>query len=257
MEDYSIINLLSGTTTSNLEELPSLQIVYPQAERTQEAAVIVLPGGGYSHLAPHEGLPVAEWLAKAGYTAFVLRYRHGLDYPHPTPLEEGQRALRLVRSLIQSGEIKAQALGVLGFSAGGHLASTLATHFSPGGLSSDHPAGNNPLRPDFQILIYPVITMGSGGHEGSRLNLLGKRPSQEKINLLSNEKQVTPATPPAFMFHSTQDQVVPVKNSDLYIASLRAAGVPCEYVRGSFGPHGIGLHSCWSEACLSWLNNIL
>jgi acetyl esterase/lipase len=253
--------LLSGKAITpaiaEQDEIPSLQVVYPENAKIKRAAVIVLPGGGYSHLAQHEGLPVAEWLARAGYTAFILRYRRGPAYPHPIPLEDGQRALRLVRSLIQSGTVNAQTVGVLGFSAGGHLASTLATHFTPEELLADPATKAKPLRPDFQILIYPVITLGPEGHARSRLNLLGEQPSADEINLLSNEKHITPETPPAFLFHSTEDQGVPSNNSDLYAASLHAATVPYKYVRGKFGPHGIGLHSSWAGACLDWLEDIL
>jgi acetyl esterase/lipase len=236
------------------QDVPTLQIVLPAPEKANRVAVIVLPGGGYANLAPHEGLAVGKWLAAAGYSAFVLAYRRGPAYPHPVPLTDALRAIRLVRSRAAGWNLNEDRIGILGFSAGGHLASTAAAHPGLPKAEAADPVERVSARPDFQILIYPVITMHRAwGHEGSRLNLLGSAPSAELVELLSNENRVTAQTPPAFIFHSTLDEAVPVENSDKYAASLEAAGIPYRYVRGGYGPHGIGLDPSWTGECLSWL----
>jgi acetyl esterase/lipase len=234
-------------------DVPALQVIRPAPGIAKRAAVVVLPGGGYANLAPHEGLPVGKWLAGGGYTAFILAYRGGLAYPYPVPLTDARRAIRLVRSRAADWDLKADRIGILGFSAGGHLASTVATHITEPNPQAADPVERVSARPDFQILIYPVITMQPGGHEGSRLNLLGSEPSPELIECLSNENHLTARTPPAFIFHSTLDQTVPVENSDKYAAGLKTAGIPYKYVRGEYGSHGIGLHESWTGECLSWL----
>lgn len=239
------------------EDVPTLQAFLPDPAKANGAAVVVLPGGGYSGLAPHEGAPVAEWLAGAGYTAFVLLYRRGANYPDPVPLTDAQRALRLVRSKAGEWGLATDKIGILGFSAGGHLASTTATHLSEPDPTAPDPVDRVAARPDFQILLYPVISMGEEGHAGSRLNLLGENPTPEQIHNFSNQNRVTESTPPAFLFHSTLDNAVVVENSDQYVASLEKAGVPYHYVRGEFGPHGIGLNECWTGECLAWLNKVV
>ncbi|MCY3024191.1 MAG: alpha/beta hydrolase, partial [Planctomycetota bacterium] len=144
-------------------------------------------------------------------------------------------------------------IGIIGFSAGGHLASTAATHADDGKPQAEDPVDRVSCRPDVQILIYPVITMGPGGHGGSKNNLLGSNAPAELVELLSNEKQVTAKTPPAFLVHSTKDNAVPVSNSDKYSEALKAAGVPYEYVRGEIGGHGFGLTKDWDAKCIAWL----
>lgn len=236
-----------------LQDFPTLQVVLPDPEKSNRAAVIILPGGGYANLANHEGVTVAEWLAEAGFTAFVLAYRRGPEYPFPIPLIDAQRAIRFVRSQAEEWQIEADKIGILGFSAGGHLASTIANHFAGPDPSAADPIDSFSDRPDFQVLIYPVITMGKNGHERSRINLIGTDPTQDLIEKLSNEKQVTAKTPPAFLFHSTGDKSVDVINSDNYVESLQAAGIPVKYIRGDLGAHGIGVHPYWADECIDWL----
>lgn len=237
-----------------MQDIPTLQVLLPAPEKANRAAVVVLPGGGYTNLAPHEGVTVGEWLAEAGFTAFVLAYRRLL---FPVPLVDAQRAMRFVRFQAAEWNLDPDKIGILGFSAGGHLASTLANHY----LGPDETAADlvdrTSDRPDFQVLVYPVISMTKVGHERSRLNLLGSNPSDEMIDKLSNEKQVTANTPPAFIFHSTGDNSVDVKNSDLYVEALEKAGVPFEYIRGDFGGHGIGVHPFWADQCISWLQALV
>lgn len=249
-------NELPYADTTQPQDIPTLQVVLPTPEKANGGAVIIFPGGGYTKLAPHEGVEVAEWVAGAGFTAFVLSYRRGPDNPYPVPLLDGYRAIRFVRYHGREWGLNREGIGVLGFSAGGHLASALATHPLEGDLSTMDPVAKELARPDFQVLIYPVISMGRAGHERSRLNLLGSRPDESLVHWMSNENHVTADTPPAFLFHSTGDKSVKVANSDLYAASLEAAGVPYKYIRGDFGKHGIGVHPCWAEACLEWLQTL-
>ncbi|MBN9388624.1 MAG: alpha/beta hydrolase [Chloroflexi bacterium] len=239
------------------EDIPTLQAFLPDPAKANGRAVVVLPGGGYSGLAPHEGAPVAEWLVEAGYTAFVLLYRRGTNYPNPVPLTDAQRALRLVRSKAGEWGIAADKIGILGFSAGGHLASTAATHLTEPDPAAPDPVDRVSARPDFQILVYPVISMGEEGHAGSRLNLLGENPTPEQVQNFSNQTRITEKTPPAFLFHSTLDDVVLVANSDQYVAGLEKAGIPYRYVRGEYGGHGIGLNDCWTGDCLTWLETVV
>jgi len=193
-------------------------------------------------------------MAKNGITAFVLKYRLGsAKYRHPVELGDAQRALRIVRANADAWKIDPKRIGIMGFSAGGHLASSAATHYTGGEPNSADPIEKASSRPDIQILIYPVITMGPGTHMGSRNNLLGPKPDQALIDLMSNEKQVNDKTPPAFLVHSTLDKTVPVSNSDSYVEALKKFNVPHEYVRGEIGGHGFGLTKDWDEKCLTWL----
>ncbi len=232
-------------------DTPVVQVILPQ--KPSGASIIVCPGGGYGGLANHEGPVVGEWLAKNGVTAFVLRYRLGPKYHHPIQLGDAQLAIRLVRANAKEWKLDENRIGILGFSAGGHLASTAATHFDAGTSTSDDPIDRVSSRPDLQILIYHVITMGPGGHAGSRNNLLGKDPDPKLVELLSNEKQVTKDTPPAFLVHTVEDKGVPVSNSDNYAVALKNAGVAFEYIRPPMGKHGFGLREDWTSACEEWL----
>jgi acetyl esterase/lipase len=258
LENNTLINLLTGEIapadiTEN-KDVPSLQVVLPSGELNRNVSIIVIPGGGYTFLPPHEMQPVADWLSKAGYTCFILRYRLAPAYVYPVPFQDVQRAIRQVRSLIQDNSFNSAKLGVIGFSAGGHLVSTVSTHFSPQetGTGPGEPVN---LRPDFQILVYPLISLFNRPPE-RLVNILGANPSADDIELLSNDKHVTSQTPPAFVFHSIGDQMVGVLHSDLYTASLKEAGVPYEYVRGDYGGHGIAVHPYWTDACLEWLETV-
>jgi len=194
-------------------------------------------------------------------TTFVVRYRLGPAYHHPTMLGDGQRAIRIVRARAAEWGVDPRRVGVIGFSAGGHLASTTGTHFDTGNSSSDDVVERASSRPDFMLLIYPVISMrgDSVTHGGSRLNLLGREPTPELVRLLSNETQVTRDTPPTFLVHSTDDRVVPVENALLIYQALRTASVPTEMHVFEHGGHGFGLAprdpvlAAWTTLCESWM----
>ena len=242
-----------GQMGEESRDIPAVQVFVPGEGKGTGASMVVCPGGGYGGLANHEGPVVGKWLAERGVTAFVLRYRLGPKYHHPIELGDAQRAIRFVRANAKKWGLDGKRIGIMGFSAGGHLASTAATHYTGGDRKSDDPVERVSSRPDVQVLIYPVITMGPGGHEGSKRNLLGENPPGELVELLSNEKQVTKDTPPAFLMHSVADKGVPVGNSDAYAAALKAKGVEYEYVRGELGPHGVGLQETWTVQWGKWL----
>ncbi len=231
---------------------PTLQVFLPQSPTG--ASFIVCPGGGYQNLAEHEVNPPALWLSSLGITTFVLRYRLGPTHRHPVQLHDAARALRTIRHNAPTWNLDPQRIGILGFSAGGHLAATLATHFDSGNPAAPDPIERASSRPNLQILLYPVITMSPHGHSGSRENLLGPNPSPDLLRLLSNELHVTPHTPPAFLVHSTQDQLVPVKNSDDYAAVLTQNNVQHVYLRGEFGGHGFGQKPFWTTPAAHWLH---
>ncbi|HWB84775.1 MAG TPA: alpha/beta hydrolase [Bryobacteraceae bacterium] len=226
--------------------------VVPEGQGTG-AAVIVFPGGGYAHLSmDKEGNEVARWLNSIGITAFVLRYRLGPRYHHPIEWHDAQRAIRLVRSRATEYRILPNHIGVMGFSAGGHLASTVGTHFDAGEAGASDPIDRVSSRPDFLVLAYPVITMKDPYvHRGSRTMLLGENPDPQLVDLLSNETQVTAQTPPTFLFQTTTDRTVPVMNSVMFYEALVKAGVPAELHIYARGPHGVGLATT-DEALASW-----
>lgn len=248
-----------GALGSEPADVPTLTPYLPPKEKMSGAAVIVCPGGGYSHLADHEGAPVAQWLNSLGVTAFVLKYRLGPRYHHPAPLQDAARAIRIVRARAREWGLDPQRIGILGFSAGGHLASTAGTHFDPGNTDASDPIERLSSRPNLMILIYPVITMKEKTHAGSRTNLLGAAPAPDLVTLLSNDEQVTKETPPAFLVHTMTDTAVPVENSLLFITALRKAGVPFEFHLYERGPHGFGLGqkdpilATWPDRCADWL----
>jgi acetyl esterase/lipase len=255
LAEKAVFNLWPGKAPGALGETPAdipTLTAFP-AKEPNGAAFVVLPGGGYGGLAGHEGAPVAQWLAKNGITSFVLKYRLGPKYNHPVELGDAQRAIRFVRANAAAWKLDPQRIGILGFSAGGHLCTSAATHFDDGDAKAADPIDRVSCRPDLQIPIYPVVTMGPGTHQGSKNNLLGKNPPQELVDLMSNEKQVTAKTPPAFIVHSTTDKAVPVSNSDNYAEALKKAGVPYEYVRLDHGEHGYGLKDFWTVQCEKWL----
>jgi acetyl esterase/lipase len=216
-------------------------------------AIVVCPGGGYQHLAlDHEGTQVARWLNSIGVAAFVLQYRLGPRYHHPIELGDAQRAIRTVRARAAQYRVLPDRIGIMGFSAGGHLASTAATHFDSGNPAAADVIERVSNRPDFAILIYPVISFTTPYmHRGSRDNLLGPDADPKLVESLSNELQVTSRTPPTFLFHTSDDPVVPVENSVLFCMALRKAGVPAEMHLYERGPHGVGLAPT-DEALSSW-----
>ena len=247
-----------GALGSDSEDVPTLTRFIPK-ERANGAAVIVCPGGGYTRLADHEGRPVAEWLNSLGITAFVLKYRHGPKYHHPAPLQDAARAVRLVRSRAAEWKLDPKRIGILGFSAGGHVASTIGTHFDAGQSNSSDPIERVSSRPDLLVLIYPVITMGQYTHAGSKKQLLGDSPTPEMVKLLSNDEQVTKETPPTFLVHTANDAGVPVENTLHFAEALRGAGVPFEMHIYERGKHGFGMGgddpilTTWPARCADWL----
>ncbi len=239
---------------------PSLSLYLPPAERATRTAVVVCPGGGYGHLAlDHEGDQIARWLNSFGVAAFVLKYRLAPRYRHPAPLQDAQRAIRTVRYRARELNLAPDRIGIWGFSAGGHLASTAGTHFDAGNAAAADPIDRQSSRPDFLILGYPVISFTTEyTHRGSMRNLLGDSPDPKLVESLSNEKQVTAQTPPTFLFHTNEDKGVPAENSVLFYLALRKAGVPAEMHIYERGPHGVGLAAfdrvlgSWPDRLAEW-----
>jgi acetyl esterase/lipase len=250
-----------GALGKSDSDKPKLDIYLPPAGRRNGTGVVVCPGGGYGGLAlGHEGKDIAEWLVERGVAAFVLHYRLGSRYHHPVPLQDVSRAMRLVRSRAKEYGVEPGRIGVWGFSAGGHLASTISTHFDEGKKDADDPIERVSCRPDFAILCYPVIRLDKPhGHQGSARNLLGDKPDKKLVASLCNDTQVTKKTPPTFLFHTRADKVVVLANSELYYAALKKADVPAKLVIYDKGPHGVGLGkrdpvlAKWPEALEDWL----
>lgn len=241
---------------------PSLDMFPAPAEKANGTAVIICPGGAYWGLAiSHEGVEVAQWLNSLGVTAFVLKYRLPDDSimkdKSVGPMQDGQEAIRMVRRHAKEWGINPNKIGIMGFSAGGHLASTLSTHFNE---KVYEPIDAISARPDFSLLIYPVVSMEEQiTHSGSRYNLLGENPSEEQVKRFSNEQQVSGETPPAFLVHSLDDGAVLAQNSIGYALAMKRNNVPCELHIYQSGGHGYGLgksvgtESVWPEACRKWL----
>lgn len=226
------------------------------------AAVVVCPGGGYQMLAmDHEGHQIARWLNSFGVSAYLVTYRLGKDgYRHPVPMHDGQRALRTVRVNAAEWQIDPDRVGVLGFSAGGHLASTLGTHFDAGNAKASAPIDRVSSRPDFMILLYPVISFTEDyQHAGSRKMLLGEDADSALVASLSNETQVKADTPPTFLVHTSEDTSVPPQNSIYFYLALLEKGIPVEMHIYEKGRHGLGLgsrgsaFSSWPERCEEWM----
>nr|WP_317174578.1 alpha/beta hydrolase [Flavobacterium sp. JLP] len=249
--------------STSLVSIPTLSIFVPTAVKPNQTAVIIFPGGGYSHLAiDKEGTKVANWLNSLGITAFVLKYRLPSDLimknKNIGPLQDAQEAVRYVRENAAKWNIDTNKIGTIGFSAGGHLASTLATHYDDKTYES---ASKISARPDFSLLIYPVISMQNEvTHKGSQTSLLGNNPSQDLIDSFSNEKKVTPQTPPTFLVHATDDGAVIPENSIYYYLALKKNGVTSELHLYENGGHGFGLgvkdtSKNWTKDCEEWLKS--
>ncbi|WP_029273509.1 alpha/beta hydrolase [Flavobacterium sp. KJJ] len=249
--------------STSLVSIPTLSIFVPTAVKPNKTAVIIFPGGGYSHLAiDKEGTKVANWLNSLGITAFVLKYRLPSDLimknKNIGPLQDAQEAVRYVRENAAKWNIDTNKIGTIGFSAGGHLASTLATHYDDKTYES---ASKISARPDFSLLIYPVISMQNEvTHKGSQTSLLGNNPSQDLIDSFSNEKKVTPQTPPTFLVHATDDGAVIPENSIYYYLALKKNGVTSELHLYENGGHGFGLgvkdtSKNWTKDCEEWLKS--
>jgi acetyl esterase/lipase len=245
------------------KDVPTLTPYVPAAGKATGAAMVICPGGGYGALAPHEGRDYARFLNESGITCFVLKYRLGSDgYRHPAMLQDAARAVRLVRARAVEWNLDATRVGIMGSSAGGHLAATLLTHFDVGKPEAADPIERQSSRPDLGILCYPVISMGRYAHQGSRQNLLGQNPSPELVRELSNELHVTTNTPPCFIWHTWEDKGVPAENSLQFAEALRGAGVPFDLHIYQKGEHGLGLGSlnwdpsrrlAWTADLVFWL----
>lgn len=253
-----------GALGKEEKDIPTITPYFPNPVKATGASVVICPGGGYAGLAPHEGRDYAMWLNEQGVAGFVLRYRLGSQgYHHPSMLQDVNRAIRLVRAKAGEWKLDPKRIGVMGSSAGGHLASTALTHFDGGNPGAVDVIERESSRPDLGILIYPVISMTEAlTHKGSQKYLLGENPAPDLVNLLSNEKQVTKDTPPTFLFHSVEDSAVKVENSMEFAAALRRAGVGFALHIYSRGNHGIGLGTRywdpesrhpWTAQCSMWL----
>jgi len=248
-----------GALGSNPSDIPTLQPYLPDPAIVTGAAIVVCPGGGYGMLAAHEGEGYARWLAENGVAAFVLEYRLGTNgYRHPVMLQDAARALRTVRAGAAKWKVDPHRIGIIGSSAGGHLASTLLTHYDAGNPQASDPVERVSSRPDLGILCYAVISTDANGHGNSMENLVGKTPSPKLLDWLSSEKQVTSETAPCFIWHTWEDQIVKVENSMIFARALREKGVPFDLHVYQKGHHGIGLGdpACphpWAVDCLFWL----
>lgn len=239
-----------------------IPMLYPFIVSNQKtvAGFIICPGGGYQHLSVREGPPIAQWLNSLGINAFVLKYRIGPKYHHPVEMEDMLRAIRVVRSQAADWHVDPDRIGIIGFSAGGHMASTAATHFDLGDASAADPIDRVSCRPDLAILMYPVITMMDPYvHASSRTYLLGEHPDPAQMELLSNEKHVSSTTPPCFIVQTADDRTVPVENSLMFAMALRENKVPVELHIFEHGPHGFALGgkdpilSTWPGMAATWL----
>ena len=250
-----------GGRVSNIHT-PTLTVYPADPKLANGTAVIVCPGGGYARLAfDHEGIVPAKWYNAHGVTAFIIKYRLK-EYGHPAPLQDILRAIRLVRSRAAEFNIKADRIGVLGFSAGGHLAASAGTLFDAPEGKTGAALDSVSARPDFLMLLYPVITLQKPyAHGGSRSNLIGLNPTDEMVHHLSLDEQVTKATPPTFIVQTEEDKTVPVENSIMFYQALRKSGVMSELHLYAKGPHGFGMKpnlgptSEWPDRLASWMNS--
>ena len=251
-----------GALGNSTNDIPTLTPYLADGTNATGAAMVICPGGGYAHLAPHEGNDYALWLNQHGVTCFVLKYRLGSNgYHHPAMLQDAARAVRWVRAHATEYKVDVHRVGIMGSSAGGHLASTLVTHFDAGDTNATDIIEQQSSRPDLGILCYAVISFGEFGHTGSRNNLLGKNPPPELVKFLSNELQVTAQTPPCFIWTTFEDKTVPMENSLLFATALRQHHVPFDLHVYQKGPHGMGLADKppfnhphpWAADCLVWL----
>lgn len=267
-----MLSSLSSTFAANNESKPRMKlwglekapgngtgaITVHIPEKPNGTAAIICPGGGYGGLVTNqEGHGIAKWLNTHGITGIVLEYELPKGRSN-VPLRDAQQALRITRMNAQQWNLKSDRIGIIGFSAGGHLASTAGTHFDMGDPKAFTPIGRYSCRPDFMILIYPVISMGEHGHGGSRRNLLGKDPTPKMIEYFSNELQVTKETPPAYLAHALNDTVVVPQNSKLFHEALRKNGVATEYLELPSGGHGLNgykgpMWDAWQKGSIEWL----
>jgi len=259
MDKFNLWQETPGYKPEYGQEAPGLAAYVPQGAK---GAVVVFPGGGYNHLAAHEGEPVAQWLNTLGVAAFVLNYRVK-PYGHPYPWMDATRAVRTVRARAAQWGFAPDKIAVLGFSAGGHLAATISTRHDAGAPASDDPIERVSSRPDAAVICYGVTTFDTRYyHGGSARALFGDSPSEQDLQDYSAEKQVTQRTPPAFLWHTADDASVPLMNSLLYAGALQACGVAVELHVFPHGRHGLGLANDdpvvgqWKGLCATWLQNM-
>jgi acetyl esterase/lipase len=254
-----------GARGTSSNDIPTLTTFLPENPAGSGPAMVICPGGGYWMLADHEGRDYALFLARHGIRCFVLRYRLGqFGYRHPAMLQDAARAVRLVRARAAEFGVDPARVGIMGSSAGGHLASTLMTHFDAGNPAAEDVIERQSSRPDLGVLCYAVISLGPQGHAGSRKNLLGESPDSALVELLSNERQVTAQTPTAFIWHTWEDTAVPAENSLMFATALKQHGVPFDLHVYQKGHHGIGLAAKppefadahpWSADLIFWLRS--
>ncbi len=247
------------------KDIPTVIVYLPENAKQPTPVLMICPGGGYGGLAmDHEGHQLAKWANEMGMAGVIVSYRHrGRGYGHPNPMLDAQRAIRFTRHHAEQWNIDPKRVGMIGFSAGGHLTSTVLTHFDEGQADAADPIDRLSCRPDFGILSYAVIALGeSFTHKGSQNNLLGADATPELIQSLSNEKQVTSKTPPTFVWHTAEDKAVPAENSLRFYSAMVNAGVPGELHVFPKGRHGIGLGlgsggaEQWPSLCKNWLAEI-
>jgi acetyl esterase/lipase len=253
-----------GALGTEAKDTPTLTVFLPAPDKATGAAIVICPGGGYGNLADHEGSQYARWLNNQGIAGFVLKYRLGSSgYRHPAMLQDAARAIRIVRARAEEWKLDAKRVGIIGSSAGGHLASTTVTQWDTGNANSPDAVERQSSRPDLAILCYPVITLTDPfTHRGSRANLLGTNPPPELLQKLSAELQVNSDSPPCFIWSTEEDKTVPVENSLALAGALRRAGVRFDLHIYERGPHGIGLGNKnfdvakfhpWTRDCEFWL----
>lgn len=253
-----------GALGPDAKDIPTLTVFLPTPEKATGAAIVICPGGGYGHLADHEGSHYARWLNRQGIAGFVLKYRLGSNgYRHPAMLQDAACAIRTVRARADEWKLDPKSVGIIGSSAGGHLASTTITHWDLGNTNSPDAIERQSSRPDLAILCYPVITLSQEyTHKGSRANLVGTNAPAELLAELSAELQVNKDTPPCFIWSTMEDKTVPVENSLMLATALRRVGVPFDLHIYERGPHGIGLGNKkfdaanfhpWTRDCEFWL----
>lgn len=234
-----------------------LEVFLPPAEKASGAAIVLCPGGGYiRHVTDREGYPIAQWLNEHGIACVILEYRLP-KLRHAVPLLDAQRAIRLTRANATKWKLDPHRIGILGFSAGGHVASTATTHFNAGNASSTDPVEKQSSRPDFAWLVYPVVTMGEFTHTGSKKELLGENPPADLVRLYSNELQVNANTPPVFIAHAIDDMAVPIENSRQFVDAMQKHQRPVELLELATGGHGLNgcqgpLWEQWKAAALVW-----
>ena len=250
-----------GVVGNEDADKPTLTVYLPELSTATNTGVVVFPGGGYANVCmDKEGSAVAEWFRERGVAMFVVRYRVAPKYHHPAPLMDAQRAIRTVRARAAEWGVNPSRIGTMGFSAGGHLTSCTGTMFDKGDAKATDPIERQSCRPDFMVLVYPVIsTTAPCTHVGSRMNLLGENPDPKLVEQMSTEKCVTAETPPTFLMHTDADKGVPSENSVLFYLALRKAGVPAEMHIYEPGGHGVGMAledpvlSQWPKQLEAWM----